>query len=262
MNICAPRSVRARARERRGGSARARERAVLPHFISANTPLTSLYAFINDGNKGISTRAPNGWVGVLRTGERRAGTGRQTARMRPRRTEPMDELHRLQPSRALAGECRPTDPTHHAAGRQAGRQAETVGCSRAAGRALGRSVGSAAPRRKESAVDRGWAGVGVGVSGPAGAPSEGASARQPLSSLSATPDRTDIRPSERASEWLRLCLCAPHTTDHPQRRCPLARRRGARRKAPPPPRRAAFVCTQGYGMEYPGIYRNTRIYMD
>ena len=121
----------------------------------------------------------------------------------------MDELHRLQPSRALAGECRPTDPTHHAAGRQAGRQAETVGCSRAAGRALGRSVGSAAPRRKESAVDRGWAGVGVGVSGPAGAPSEGASARQPLSSLSATPDRTDIRPSERASEWLRLCLCAP-----------------------------------------------------
>ena len=162
--------------------------------MSENTPLTWFYAFINDGNEGVSTRAPNGWVGVLRTGERRAATGRQTARMRPRRTEPMDEPLRLQPSRARAGECRPTDPQHHAAGRLTGRQAETVGCSRAAGRALGRSVGSAAQRRMASAVDPWW--VGVGVSGLLARPAR----VRALASLSACPPaRTDIRPSDRAS---------------------------------------------------------------
>ena len=196
-------------------------------------------------------------MGGLRTGERRAGTGRQTARMRPRRMEPMDEPLRLQPSRALLARAdRPTDPPHHAAGLLTGRQAETVGCSRAAGRALGRAGGSRSPAR-DGVVGRSMVG-GCGCERPACAPSEGASARQPLC-LSAPANR---HPTDRPSEWLRLCLCGPHTRDHPQRRCPLARRRGARRKAPPPPRRAAFVCTQGYGMEYPGIYRNTQIYMD
>ena len=188
----------------------------------------------------------------MRTGERRAATGRQTARMRPRRTEPMDELHRLQPSRALSGECRPTDPTHHAAGRLTGRQAETVGCSRAAGRALGRSVGSAAPRRMESAVDRWWA--GVGVSGLLARPAR----ERALASLSVWPPaRTDIPPTSGCGSA--SAPSTPATTHNAAVPACAPKGRAPQSPAAAAPRRIRVRSGLRYGIpgyiqEYPDLY--------